>query len=78
MKKTVALRATGSNTHSLTAFLTVTADGTKLPPFVIFKETAGALIGKQIPSIVPNGVFECCQSKSWADERGMKIWVPDV
>lgn len=77
-QKTISVRSTGSNTHSLTAFLAVAADGTKLPPFVIFKAKAGAVIEKRIPSIVPNGMFGCCQSKSWADERGMKIWVRDV
>lgn len=77
-QQTISVRSTGSNSHSLTAFLAVAADGTKLPPFLIFKAKAGAHIEKKIPSIVPDGVFGCCQSKSWADERGMKIWVRDV
>lgn len=77
-QQTISVRTMGANTQGLTTFLAIDAYGTKHSPFVIFKAKAGAVIENKIPSIVPNGVFGCCQIKSWAHERGMKIWVRDL
>ena len=53
-------------------------DGTTLPPFVIFKGKKGATGEKQLPSILPDGVFGCVQKKAWTDNNTMSIWYNKV
>ena len=68
--KTVAVRTTGheKKTH-FTTVLGCMADGTKLPPMVIFKR-------KTMPKEkFPIGVIVHVHQKGWMDTGGMLIWL---
>lgn len=51
--------------------MTVLADGTKLPPMVIFK-------GKRLPPNLPSGIIVKMHEKAWMDENLMKIWLEEI
>ena len=53
--------------------LACTADGGKLPPYVIFKR-------KTLPkgAMWPKGIIVRCQEKGWMDETLMKDWMKHV
>lgn len=69
--KTVQIRTTGNEKNRFTCVLTVLADGTKLPPIVIFK-------GKKIPKNLPSEIIVLMHPKGWMDESGMKTWFDKV
>ena len=69
--KTVRIRTTGNEKNRFTCVLTVLADGTKLPPIVIFK-------GKKIPKNLPSEIIVLMHPKGWMDESGMKTWFDKV
>ena len=69
--KSVQVRTTGNEKNRFTCVLTVLADGTKLPPIVIFK-------GKQMPKNLPSGIIVMMHPKGWMDEFGMKTWFNKV
>jgi hypothetical protein len=67
--KTVAVRTTGHEKSHFTTVLACMADGTKLPPMVIFKR-------KTMPKEkFPSGVVVHVHEKGWMDEPGMHIWL---
>ena len=63
--KVVTIRDSGSDAKRCTLVVTVAADGTKLPPFFIFKGVPGAKLEK---SLKRNKINACCQNKGWFDE----------
>ena len=66
---TEVLHTTGSEKCHLTVFLTVTASGEVLPPFVIFK-------GKQqLKLTYPDGVVVCVREKGWMSEQLMQQYI---
>ncbi|CAJ0868728.1 11424_t:CDS:2 [Entrophospora sp. SA101] len=65
--KTVQVQTTGNDKNRFTCVLTILADGTKLPPIVIFK-------GKQMPKNLPSQIIVLMHPKGWMDEIGMKAW----
>ena len=70
-EKTVHIRTTGNDKNRFTVVLTCFADGTKLPPVVIFKR-------KNWPRIrppPPAGVVVWFQDKGWMDETRMRKWI---
>ena len=75
--KSCIIRSTGAEKRHITAVLTVTADGTMLPPMIIFK-------GKRCLKLTaPEGVLICVQQKAWMDAELMEqylehIWQPYV
>jgi len=69
--KTVQIRTTGNEKNRFTCVLTVLADGTKLPPIVIFK-------GKRVPNNLPSEIIVLMHPKGWMDESGMKVWFDKV
>jgi hypothetical protein len=55
----VSIRTSGCEKQRCTAMLAITADGRKLPPYVIFKRTA-------MPKAkLPNGIHVRVQDKGW-------------
>lgn len=57
--KSVHVRTIGAKKRRCTVMLAVTADGRKLPPFVIFK-------WKMLPkNTLPTGIHVCAQEKAW-------------
>ena len=51
--------------------MTVCADGTKLPPMLIFRgKQNGRIATKEFPTI-PTGCEYCCQENAWMNEGTM-------
>lgn len=70
--KSVLLRGTGNEKNRITVMLAVTADGGKLPPYVILKR-------KTIPKeSFPEGVVIRCQEKGWMTTELMVDWLSTV
>ena len=71
--KTVTINTTGNEKNRFTVMLACTADGGKLPPFVIFKR-------KTLPKNVkwPEGILIRCQDKGWMDDTLMRDWIKNV
>lgn len=75
--KSCVIRSTGAEKQHITVVLTVAADGSMLPPMVIFK-------GKRCLKLTASeGVLVCVQTKAWMDEDLIKeylkhIWQPYV
>ena len=68
-KQTVAVRTTGHEKNHFTTVLGCMADGTKLPPMVIFKR-------KTMPKEkFPVGVIVHVHQKGWMDTDRMLIWL---
>ena len=70
--KTVTIKTSGHEKTHFTAVLACCADGTKLPPFLIFKR-------KTFPKeSIPPGIFIHVHPKGWMDEDGVKLWLDKV
>jgi hypothetical protein len=79
-KKTIHIRTSTNDTKRVTVAVTITADGTLLPSFLIFKgKPDGRIAKKEFPSgVYPDGHFYKCQDNAWMDEEVMKAWVNEV
>ena len=71
--KSVSIRTTGAEKRHLTVVLAASADGSMLPPFVIFK---GKRKLKNLS--VPRGWVVTVQQKGWMDVDLMKHWVQEI
>jgi len=71
--KTVTINTTGNEKNRFTVMLACTADGGKLPPYVVFKR-------KTLPKGVtwPTGIIVRTQDKGWMDDDLVKDWVKTV
>lgn len=71
--KTVSINTTGNEKNRFTVMLACTADGGKLPPFVVFKR-------KTRPKGVkfPAGIVVRTQAKGWMDDHLVNDWVKTV
>lgn len=70
--KTVGVRTTGAEKQRCTVMLAVTADGRKLPPFVVFKR-------KTLPkNTLPAGIHVRAQEKGWMSAELMLDWLKTV
>ncbi|KAK9408018.1 hypothetical protein NXF25_006792 [Crotalus adamanteus] len=66
--KTVAIKRSGHEKTHYTAVLSCCADGTKLPPMLIFKK-------KTYPKeTIPPGIIVQVHEKGWMNEDIMAIW----
>ena len=71
-KRTISILTTGHERTNFTVTLACLADGTKLPPFIIFKLV-------NIPrEQFPNGVFVHANPSGWMDEKEMIWWIENV
>jgi hypothetical protein len=80
------ISATGAtSSQRCTVMLACAADGTKLPPFIIFKGKPGARVDSELEradGYAPDQ-FYCVQQSAWMDEQRMidwikKVWIPFV
>lgn len=71
--KTVPIMATGHEKDRLTVMLACRGDGSKLPPYVVFKK-------KTLPKNIkfPDGMLMRCHEKGWMDEALVKDWLNSV
>jgi len=70
--RSVSIKTTGAEKQRCTVMLAVTADGGKLPPYVIFKR-------KTLPKEkFPPGFHVRVQEKGWMDQDLVKDWVDKV
>ncbi|KAL1470208.1 hypothetical protein MTO96_040572 [Rhipicephalus appendiculatus] len=68
-EKSVLLRTTGHEKSHFTVVLACCADGTKLPPMLVFKR-------KTLPNdSFPSGVIIQANEKGWMDESMMTVWL---
>ncbi|RQM30904.1 hypothetical protein B5M09_013311 [Aphanomyces astaci] len=64
------------STHNrVSVCLVVTATGTKLPPYVVFKGVPGARIDASLEKFLPANVFACCQKNAWPDDPTTEVWM---
>ena len=70
--KSILIKTTGNEKNHFTVVLACTADGTKLPPMMIFKR-------KTMPKEdIPQEVVVHVHEKGWMDENGMKLWIDKI
>ena len=70
--KSVTIRTTGAEKSRFTVMLACTADGGKLPPYVIFRR-------KTMPKEkFPKGIIIRVHEKGWMDEKLMSDWIQTV
>lgn len=71
--KSVSILTTGHEKDRFTVMLACLGDGTKLPPYVVFKR-------KTLPKNVnfPKGVIVRCQEKGWMDQGLVQDWLRTV
>lgn len=70
--KIITMKTSGHEQSHYTAVLSCCADGTKLPPMLIFKR-------KTFPKeVIPRGIIVHIHEKGWMDENGIKVWVEKV
>lgn len=73
--KECIIRTSGCENKHVTIVLSATADGTMLPPMIIFKGKTENTIKKLR---VPEGFIIKTQEKAWMDEQLMQIWTDDI
>ena len=70
--KTIMIKTSGNEKMHYTVVLAYCADGTKLPPLLIFKR-------KMLPKdVIPHGIYIHGHSKGRMDGEGMKLWLQKV
>ena len=69
------VRTSGSEKKHVAVVLSATADGTMLPPMLIFKGKTDKTIKKLR---IPKGFIVKTQEKSWMDEGFMEVWVEEI
>ena len=66
------IKTSGNEKTRYTVVLACCADGTKLPPLLIFKR-------KTLPKdVIPHGIYVHVHSTGWMDGEGMKLWLDKV
>ena len=73
--KSVVIRTSGSEKRHVTVVLAVMADGTVLPPMIIFKGKTNRTIRDLV---VPTGFVVTTQEKAWMDEERMLMWLREI
>ena len=79
--KTVFIRSQNQEKVRISVLLTIAADGTKLPPFVIFKDKKHGKNEenlKKLPMVQNGEVFVACNENAWSTTHIMKKWLNKV
>ena len=78
--KTVTAKQMKVGVGHVSVLLTVCADGTKLPPLIVFKAKAGGRVEAEFtkPDFPKDGIYCAVQDNAWCDERIMLMWVDKV
>lgn len=75
--KTVNAKEVKTSVGRVTVCLAVCADGTKLPPLIVYKGEPGKAVEREIKKF-PDGAVYCVQANAWTDERVALIWVDKI
>lgn len=70
---TVSIHCTPSNSRRIKDCVSVACDGSKPPPFVIFKSKPNEKIEESLRHNLPQSMYGCCKIKDRMSERSMKI-----
>ncbi len=76
--RTVHVKGEKDSSVMINATFSVVMEGTKLPLFVIFKDTPRGYNEKQLSNVFFDGSLGCVQAKWWMDDRKFSIWYEDV
>lgn len=76
--RSVNVRKSTNDTKRATLAVTVTASGTKLTPFMIFKGALGGKIDARELKTFPEEMKYTVQKNAWMDERAMLMWVDEI
>ena len=76
--KSLNINTSMNVTNRATLTVSVCADGSKLPPMLIFKGTQNSQIAKNEFPNFPPGCKYYCQKIAWIDERVMIEWVENI
>ena len=79
--KEVEIVTSGAEKDRVSLLLSVAADGTKLPPMIIFKGVPGAKIEKELnslPLVKNKKIYVCCQQNSWCTYTIFNKWLKEV
>ena len=79
--KEVIINTHGQERVHVTAILWIVADGTKLPPMLVFKGISGGRVEKRIQKhslVKDRKIFAYCQPKAWNNEYIMRVWISEV
>ena len=76
--KTVNAKEMKTSVGRVTVCLTVCADGTKLPPLIVYKGEPGKAVEREVTKYYPDALVCCVQPNAWTDERVALIWVDKV
>ena len=80
-KKNVEILSSGREHYRISVLLSIVANGTKLPPFIIIKGESGKSIEKELRSLpyVKNGnVYVYCQPQGWCTLSLFQEWIKMV
>ena len=72
--KTIMIKTSGNEKTRYTFVLVCCADGTKLPPVLIFKRKT---LRKDV-QVIPHGIYVHVHSRGWMDGEGMKLCLEKV
>ena len=76
--KTVAIHTSTQDTRWVTLLVTVCADGTKLPPMLIFKGKQNGRTASKDFLAYPTDCEYFCQKNAWIDKGTMIGWVEKI
>ena len=75
--KTVHGKNAKTSIGRISALLAVCADGTKLPPLLVYKGKPGGSVEREFKGF-PKGMKYIVQDNAWTDERVMLYWVDNI
>ena len=76
--KNIEIITTGGEKIRISAILSISGDGKKLPPVLIFKAKPGGKLAKKLNAIEivkQKKIFVYCQANAWCDYRIFKDWL---
>lgn len=74
--KSIIIRTQNQEKCRVSVILKITANGNKLPPFLIFKAKANGDIEKQLKilNIINGKCYISCNENAWSTEEIIKKW----
>ena len=80
-KKTILIKTQNQEKVRISIILTISADGDKLKPLIIFKGKTGGLIEKNLSKnlyIIANKYIICVNQNAWATDSIIKVWFNNI